>query len=103
MDINWLKEQIRKGDYEFSGHAEEERQVDKISIDEIEHALSGGDIIEDYPNDQRGPSCLILGYGEFGVPLHVVCGVGRQGTLRIITVYIPSAPQWIDERTRRKP
>jgi|SRR3989338_6981225 len=102
MDINWIKEQIKEGDYEFSAHAEEERQADKFTIDEIEHALSEGEILENYPDDPRGPSCLVLGYCEFGVPAHVVCGRTKHGTLRIITVYVPAAPKWMDDRTRRK-
>lgn len=102
MDINWIKEQIKEGDYEFSAHAEEERQADKLTIGEIEHALSEGEILENYPDDPRGPSCLVLGNCEFGVPVHVVCGRTKHGTLRIITVYVSTAPKWIDERTRRK-
>lgn len=102
MDISWIKKEIKESDYEFSAHAEEERQADKLTISEIEQALSYGEIIEDYLDDPRGASCLVLGYGEFGVPVHMVCGSTKHGTLRIITVYVPTAPKWIDERTRRK-
>ncbi len=102
MDIGWIKNKISEGDYEFSAHAEEERQADKLMIKEIEKALIDGEILEDYPDDPRGESCLVLGYGQIGVPIHIVCGKTKQDTLRIITVYIPTAPKWIDERTRRK-
>jgi len=43
----------------------------------------------------------LLGYSRQGYPLHVVCGQTPSGTLRLITVYIPSPPKWVDERTRR--
>lgn len=102
MDIDWIKKNIIEGDYEFSAHAEAERQAEKLLIHEIEKALLECEILENYPNDPRGESCLVLGYGEIGVPIHIVCGKTKLATLRIITVYIPTIPEWIDERTRRK-
>lgn len=98
--IKWIKKKVANGDYEFSSHADEERQVDKISISEIEMALLNGMLIEDYPNDHRGQSCLILGYGNEGYPIHIVCGRTSSAKLRIITIYIPLSPKWIDDRTR---
>ncbi|MGQ9627726.1 MAG: DUF4258 domain-containing protein [Anaerolineae bacterium] len=68
----------------------------------MERALLSGEILEDYPQDPRGHSCLVLGYGEQGYPIHVVCGRTPSGTIRIITVYVPSFPKWLDPRTRRK-
>ena len=32
-----------------------------------------GDLVEDYPDDSRGHSCLMLGFGGGGRPIHVVC------------------------------
>jgi hypothetical protein len=60
-----------------------------------------GEVLEDYRDDVRGPSCLILGYGE-AKPLHIVCGYSAKGWTRIITVYIPQRPKWINERTRAR-
>lgn len=39
MEISWIKAQIKEGDYEFSAHAEEERQAAKLTIGEVEHAF----------------------------------------------------------------
>ncbi len=64
MDIEWIRQQVRSGIYEFSGHAEDERQAEKISLAEVEVALLNGEILEDYPNDPRSQSCLVLGQGE---------------------------------------
>ena len=64
MDIEWIKHQVRSGNYEFSGHADDERQAEKIPIADVEGALINGEILEDYPNDPRGPSCLVLGHGS---------------------------------------
>lgn len=101
-NLVWIKEQVSSGDYEFSAHAEDERQTEKIAIAEIEKALINGEILESYPDDPRGPSCLILGYGEEGYPIHIVCGRTPSGGLRIVTVYIPSLPKWFDPKTRRR-
>ena len=69
---------------------------------EIEKALITGQILEEYPDDPRGASCLVLGYGNEGYPIHIVCGKTLSGRLRIITIYIPSLPKWINEKIRRK-
>lgn len=36
-------------------------------------AVAHGNIIEDYPDDKYGPSCLILGFTLAGRPLHSQC------------------------------
>lgn len=102
MDIEWIKQRVRSGNHEFSGHADDERQAERISVAEVEGAILDGEILEDYPNDPRGPSCLVLGHGSLGYPIHVVCGQTPSRRLRFITVYIPSLPKWVDERTRRR-
>lgn len=102
MDIEWIRQQVRSGNYEFSGHADDERQAERIPISEVEAALLNGEILEDYPNDPRGPSCLVLGHGSPGYPIHVVCGQTPSRKLRLITVYVPSQPKWVDESTRRR-
>ena len=101
IEINWIREKIKNDQYEYSSHADDERQADKISVAEIEKALLQGKILEFYPDDPRGPSCLVLGYGEEGYPVHIVCGKTLSGNMRIITIYIPSLPKWIDPKTRR--
>ena len=102
IELTWIRAQVQTGEYEFSEHAEQERQADRIPIADVERALLNAEILEDYPDDPRGPSCLILGYGAAGYPIHVVCGRSPKGTLRIITVYIPSLPKWLDARTRAR-
>jgi hypothetical protein len=63
-----------------------------------------GEIVEAYPEDPRGESCLVLGYAG-AKPIHAVLGWARirgedEDILRIITVYIPQPPKWHDSRTR---
>jgi hypothetical protein len=73
-----------------------------ISTSEVRKAVFDGEIIEEYPEDARGHSCLILGYGEGERALHVVCAP-KDEYLAVITAYIPSADQWsVDFKWRRK-
>lgn len=101
MDIIEIKKKVVRDEYEISFHAEKERYAEDITIPDLENAISNGEIIEDYPNDPRGLSCLVLGYSQ-NRPIHIVCGYTPTKWIRIITVYIPKPPKWIDEKTRAK-
>lgn len=59
-----------------------------------------GEIIEEYPDDKYGPSCLLYGQTSADRPLHVLCSVPPR--VRIITVYEPDPDEWLDNRVRRK-
>ena len=50
-----------------------------------------GEIIENYPDDIRGHSCLMFKILER--PLHVVCAP-KDEYLAIITVYLPNNDKW---------
>ena len=104
MSIDEIKRLIREGRYEVSIHAQQERLEDDLDIVEVESAVIQGDLIEDYPTDPRGPSCLVGGLAG-AKPIHVVLGWTRvknqlEPMLRVITVYIPRPPKWTDLRTR---
>ncbi|HEV8711439.1 MAG TPA: DUF4258 domain-containing protein [Candidatus Binatia bacterium] len=103
MDINEIHQLVGQGRYEFSLHAQQERLDEDLDVTDIEEALAQGEILEGYPNDPRGESCLILGYADTK-PIHTVMGWARKSVderiLRVITVYIPQPPKWTDPRTR---
>lgn len=68
-----------------------------ISVAEVRSIIKeNGEVIEDYPDDARGHSCLILGRGDEGRPIHVVCSP-RDEFLAIITAYIPSPDEWNED------
>src|SRR5437870_4395026 len=64
-----------------------------ITVDEISNVVSTGEAIEDYPNDPRGHSCPLLGTGESGRAIHVLCSP-KLDYLAIITAYLPDPLQW---------
>src|SRR5262245_1728392 len=72
-----------------------------ISSGEIEAVIAAGELIEDYPEDVRGHSCLLLGFGDGRRPIHVVCAP-KVDYLAIITAYIPHPDQWSADFRRRK-
>ena len=73
-----------------------------ISTAEVRQILATGEVIEDYPDDPRGHSCLILGHGNDRRPIHIVCAPKAE-YLAIITAYLPSPEAWADDfRTRKE-
>lgn len=104
MDIDEIRQLIRAGQYEFSIHAQQERLEDDLDVTDIESAIIEGEILEEYPNDPRGSSCLVAGHAGTR-PVHSVIGWARKRTgdekvLRVVTVYIPQPPKWTDPWTR---
>jgi hypothetical protein len=70
-----------------------------ISPAEVQQVVLEGDLIEDYPDDARGHSCLLLGTPR-GRPVHVVCSP-RPKYLAIITAYLPEPTEWSPDFRRR--
>ncbi|MDH7486232.1 MAG: DUF4258 domain-containing protein [Anaerolineae bacterium] len=100
-----IQVKVREGQYRLTSHAEREREADQITIREIREALlsSQCEVIENYPDDPRGASCLVLGFTQANLPIHLVCGVARLDEMLIITtVYRPDRDEWIDWRQRRE-
>ncbi|QTA83017.1 DUF4258 [Desulfonema limicola] len=64
-----------------------------IKTSEIRDVIKYGEIIENYPEDARGHSCLVFGFGENTRFIHVVCSP-KKDYLAIITAYIPDSNQW---------
>ncbi|MBI3195605.1 MAG: DUF4258 domain-containing protein [Ignavibacteriae bacterium] len=101
--IEWLQERVRLREYRLTFHAELERDNDQLTLKELEEALlSDIELLEDYPNDPRGMSSLVLGFTNKGTPIHIVCGRADSLQLIVITVYIPDANIWLDNRIRKE-
>lgn len=100
MDVSFIRNKVKSQEYDLSSHAHRERQEEQITISEIEQAFLAGDIIERYPSDPRGESCLVAAKVE-NKPLHIVCGK-RDNRLLIITVYKPKPPTWKNYKKRAK-
>jgi len=104
MDYSHIR--LCLGNYRFTGHARREMESESlgvIQIDELLEAIASGEIIEDYPDDQPYPSCLIFGRAQSGRPLHIVCApVLDEALLIIITTYEPDPAKWEADFKKRK-
>ena len=102
IELAKIVAKIKGGEYEFSKHAVDQSIVRDIGVSEMKQAiLENALIIEDYPNDKYGPSCLILGYTQNGRPLHIQCSYPSRPLIKIITLYQPDSGFWIDDRIRK--
>ena len=89
--------------YEFSKHAVDQTIIRGVGVSELEEAKSSrSEVVEDYPEDKYGPSCLILGFSMGGRPLHIQCSYPSRPLIKIVTVCEPDPDFWIDFRIQRK-
>ena len=99
--IDEIREKIDAEQFEFSKHAVDQSILRRISVQEIREIFGDPEVIEDYPEDKYGPSCLILGKTREGRPLHIQCSYPSRPLVKIITLYEPDPDLWIDFKTRR--
>ena len=101
--IEEIRAKIAANQFEFSQHAVDQAIVRRIRVQELREAVARGEVIEDYPNDKYGPSCLVSGFTSEGRPLHIQCSHASRKLLKVITVYEPDPELWTpDFRDRRR-
>jgi len=83
-------------------HALQREAEEGLTADDVCDSMrSGFKLVEDYPDDLRGHSCLILTWVR-SMPVHVVCAP-HEDIFIVITVYIPTIEEWGEDfKTRRK-
>ncbi len=59
--IDQLRDKIRRGLVEYSLHATRQLIARNITPEEVGQSVLAGEVIEDYPQDKYGPSCLLVG------------------------------------------
>jgi hypothetical protein len=99
--IDEIRRKIDADEFEFSKHAVDQSIIRRISVEEVRESFTEGEVIEDYPEDKYGPSCLIFGKTKSGKPLHVQCSYPLRPLVKIITLYEPNPDLWIDFKIRR--
>ena len=101
--IAMVQRKILRRQYEFTRHAVNQSIMRNISVAEVEEATTQKcEVIEDYPDDKYGPSCLILGFTKAGRPLHVQCSYPDRPLIKIITLYEPDSALWVEHRIRKQ-
>ncbi len=89
---------------EYTRHAVDQSIIRYISVQEVKEAVAdeGSTIIEDYPNDKYGPSCIIFGWTKDRRPLHIQCSYPDRDLIKVITLYQPDPDKWIEYCQRKK-
>ncbi|MFZ5519103.1 MAG: DUF4258 domain-containing protein [Candidatus Zhuqueibacterota bacterium] len=99
--IEEIQKKIGRDQFEFSKHAVDQSIIRSISVQEVREAILNGEIIENYPKDKYGPSCLILGKTTKSRPLHIQCSSPSRKRIKIITMYEPDPARWVEFKKRR--
>ncbi len=101
--LDEIKGKISGRQYEFSKHAVDQSIIRNVSVAELEQAITSvtAEVVEDYPEDKYGPSCLIFGTTAAGRSIHVQCSYPVRPLIKIVTLYEPDPLLWIDSRIRR--
>jgi len=100
--IEGIRQKFAEDQFEFSKHSVDQSIVRRILVREVREAIVNGQVIEDYPNDKYGPSCLILGFTRTRRPLHIQCSYPSRPTIKVITLYEPEADKWNSNFTTRR-
>jgi uncharacterized protein DUF4258 len=101
LDIRAIIRKVEAEEFRFTLHAVERCIERNISPNAVKRAIIVGEIIEEYPDDKYGPSCLIHGEIEEGEILHIQCSTEP---VWIVTVYDPTRmpEEWDDSYKRRR-
>ncbi|MDI9639594.1 DUF4258 domain-containing protein [Oscillatoria amoena NRMC-F 0135] len=91
-----------RDEFEFSKHAVDQSILRQIKVYEIKEAVANGQLIEDYPTDKYGPSCLICGLTQTRRPIHIQCSYPSRALIKIITLYEPDPTRWNEDFTIRR-
>jgi hypothetical protein len=96
-----IRRKIEANEFEFSRHAVDQTITRRVSVREVREVFANGELIEDYPEDKFGPSCLIYGTTAAGRPLHIQCSHPSRPLVKVITIYEPDPARWVAFRIRR--
>ena len=100
--IDQLRDKIRRGLVEYSLHATRQLIARNITPEEVAQSVLAGEVIEDYPQDKYGPSCLLLGRTLNQRALHVQCTHPSRPLVKVITAYEPDPAEWDETWKHRK-
>lgn len=100
--IETIRQKIIDEQFEFSKHAVDQSILRQIQVQEVREAIANGQVIEDYPNDKYGSSCLVSGLTQAQRPIHIQCSYPSRSLLKIITLYEPTPQRWNADFTKRR-
>ena len=95
---------IEAGDVRISEHGYDELAADGLTAREVIGGVSGGAVVEEYPNYPKGPCVLLLQEGRSNDPIHVAWGIpkGHARPAVLVTAYRPDPERWHTDFLRRR-
>ena len=84
--LTGIRAKVLRNEFEYSQHALDQSVLRDISVPDLREAVANAELIEDYPNEKYGPSCLLLGFTARGRPLHIQTSYPSRHRLKVITV-----------------
>jgi Domain of unknown function (DUF4258) len=100
--IDEIRQKITDELFEFSKHALDQSISRDILLREIREVIVNAVVIEDYPTDKYGPSCLLCGVTQAWRTIHIQCSYPSRPILKIITLYEPDRLRWNYDFTKRR-
>ena len=92
--VERLRQQAEKGRIRVTIHGHQEMVAENIAYEALREALLEPQVLENYPDHQRGACCLVCGRVRSGRYLHLVCTTTLDVVV-VITVYEPKLPKWV--------
>ncbi len=95
---------VAAGAWQPTTHTLTRMEQRNIFVVDVLRGLDTAEIVEDYPDDPRGPSVLTLSYDGAGLPIHVLWGIAKNNTsvANLVTLYRPDLLEWFDDWKIRK-
>jgi hypothetical protein len=104
MMLDQIKTLVAKGEIRISDHGYDELAADNLLARDVVAGVPAAELVEDYPDFQKGPCVLVLQQDRDGRPIHVVWGIpkGEATPAVLVTAYRPAAERWSSDFRRRK-
>ncbi len=102
IDIAVLRAMARPEQMAVTEHGRQRLLERGLTIADVMSCIASGEIIHQYEDDKPFPSCLLLGPGADGQPIHSVLS-HDEAFIYLITAYSPDRDIWAaDLRTKRR-
>ena len=100
FNIDKLRKDVASGKraLRITTHAQIEAFKDGLLLKHLRHVFEQGEVIEIYPDDNRG--LLYDEIAEYSLPVHIVVeDTPEEGA--VVTAYVPDKGKWIADKRRR--
>lgn len=100
FNIDELRQDVASGKraLRITTHAQIEAFKDGLLLKDLRYVFEQGEVIEIYPDDNRG--LLYAKITEYNLPVHIVVeDTPEEGV--VVTAYVPDKRKWIADKRRR--